>query len=115
MAVNVKNAQDVQSNDGKPVTAVGTYEIEDMGRYRFVSELPDGTKLQSNKLVYLKLDDGTDVRLGARPDPERAKFENKRVIVRGKMVANPPRQPEHVAQMDPAPTIVMIEEVASAP
>jgi len=113
--MTITSAADITAHDGQVVTATGRYEIEDMGRYRYTSELPDGTKLTSSLVVYLKLDDETDIRLGARPDAERAKFANQRVQVRGTMLANPPRQPEHVAQMDPMPTLLKIEQVTAAP
>lgn len=115
MAVNVSNAKDLTAHDGQVVTAIGRYEIEDMGRYRYTSTLKDGTQVTSNQIVYLKLDDGTDVRLGARPETERAQFQNQRVTVRGRLIANPPRQPDYMAQMDPAPTIVEIDAVTAAP
>jgi hypothetical protein len=45
---------------------VGAYAVQQLGRYRIVSKLADGTELQSNQASYLKLEDESIVNLGAR-------------------------------------------------
>lgn len=102
--------------DDQIVTVVGVYTVQDLGRYRIVSELADGTELQSNKLSYLQLDDGSTVRLGARPDDERARLLDQRVAATGTYKAAwPPPQPDHVAQPNAKPTLVRVTAVEPAP
>lgn len=109
----VKTQADISTHDNTVVDVVGVYEIDDLGRRRVTATMPDGTVVQTNQMVYIKLEDG-DLRVGARPDDERAELANKRVIARGKVLENPPRPPDHVSQMTPMPTLVDIQSIVSA-
>jgi hypothetical protein len=110
----IKSGDDIASHDDQQVEVVGTYKVQDLGRYRIVSVTASGEKIQSNQLAYVELDDGKNVRLGARPDDELEQRKNQRVRATGRLKAAwPPRQPDHVAQPDPAPTLIEISAVAS--
>jgi hypothetical protein len=107
----ITRSDDIAGKEDQVVRVVGVYSIQDLGRYRIVSTLADGTELKSNKLSYLKLDDDSSVRLGARPEDEHA-LAGKRVIATGRLKeAWPPRQPAHVAQPDAKPTLLEITAV----
>jgi hypothetical protein len=101
-------------HDGKVVAAIGNYKVEDLGRYRITSVLTDGAKLTINMASKLLLADGTTMFLGARTDEERRLFLGKEVIVIGRLVVAPPRQPDQMARMDVVPTIAEITEVRAA-
>jgi hypothetical protein len=105
---------DISANDDQTVRVTGTYEIQDLGRYRIVSTLADGTELQSNQLSYLTLDDGSQVRLGARPESEHV-LASQRVVAIGRLKASwpPPGDPK-AAQMNAKPTLIEIASVAPA-
>src|SRR5688572_5083541 len=68
MAGLVRNAADVTTHDGKVVRAVGTYEVQNIAPRRVVRELPDGGTIQSSKVVRLKLEDESGIRLWIRPE-----------------------------------------------
>lgn len=111
----ITSKADVAGKDDQLVAVVGVYAIQDLGRHRIVSTLADGTELQSNKLSYLKLDDGSTVRLGARPEGEHA-LKDQRVRATGRLKESwPPPQPDHVAQPNAKPTLLEITAVAPAP
>lgn len=111
----VRTAADITTHDGQPVTAVGTYEIEDLGRYRVAMTLPDGTVFKTNKAVYLKLSDGTDLRIGARSDEEREQLGNQQVEVEATVLSKPPPPDDPKAnQMSPMPTLVDIKSIRAA-
>ena len=109
----VKTSANIDTHDGQVVDVVGIYEIDDIGRHRVSATMPDGTVVQTNQVVYIKLEDG-DIRVGARPDDERATLADTRVVARGRLLKDPPRPPDHVAQMTPMPTLVDIESIAAA-
>lgn len=89
----------------------GVYTVQNLGRHRIVSELADGSELQSNKLAYLVLDDGSQVRLGARPDDELA-LEGQKVVASGSEVADwPPPGDPRAAQVNAKPTLLQITSV----
>ena len=107
----ITSSADIAGKDDQLVRVVGVYTVQNLGRYRIISTLADGTELQSNKLSYLKLDDDSSVRLGARPEDEHA-LAGQRVVATGKLKELwPPRQPDHVAQPDAKPTLVEISAV----
>lgn len=98
--------------DDQVVRVAGVYTVQDLGRYRIVSTLADGTEVQSSYLVLLSLDDGSTLRLGARPDDERPRLTGQRVAATGRYkTAWPPPQPDHVAQPNAKPTLIEISAV----
>lgn len=113
----ITSSEQIAGNDDKIVHVVGTYLVQNLGRYKIVSTLPDGTEVTSNKLSYVQLTDGGSVRLGARPDDELAKLTDQRVIVTGRLrEAWPPPDPTgKTAQPNPKPTLIEITEIRQAP
>jgi hypothetical protein len=110
----IRSKADIAGKDGQVVQVSGVYTIQDLGRHRIVSTLADGSELQSNKLSYLRLDDDSTVRLGARPDSEHA-LAGQRVTATGTLKeAWPPPQPDHVAQPNAKPTLVPVTAVQLA-
>ncbi|MEZ4403785.1 MAG: hypothetical protein R3B06_27420 [Kofleriaceae bacterium] len=105
------SAADISTLDGQVVTARGVYEVENLGRYRLTTTLPDGTVLTSNQAVYLKLADGTDLRVGARPDDERAANAGKTVEIEARLVAKPEPDDPRANQMQAMPTLVDVAAV----
>ncbi|MBA3538699.1 MAG: hypothetical protein H0T79_03660 [Deltaproteobacteria bacterium] len=104
----ITRATDLPGSDAQVVEVVGVYAIVELGRYRMVSQRPDGSTAMSNRLGAVTLDDGTWIGLGVRDDDEHA-LAGRRVRVRGTLMeAWPPRQPPHVAQPDPTPALLDI-------
>jgi hypothetical protein len=111
---DISNSSDIAGNDGQIVTVTGVYAIQDLGRYRIVSTLADGSELQSSMLSYLKLADGSQVRLGARPEAEHD-LKGKTVVATGVLREQwPPRQDPKVAQPDAEPTLLEITSVVAS-
>lgn len=115
--MTIHSSEQLAGKDDQIVHVVGTYLVQNLGRYRIVSTQPDGTEIQSNKLSYLQLTDGGSVRLGARPDDELAKLTDQRVMATGKLKESwPPRDPSgKAAQPDPKPTLIEITEIRAVP
>lgn len=89
----------------------GVYTVQNLGRYRIISVQADGSQVQSNKLAYLVLDDGSEVRLGARPDAELG-LEGQRVVAEGSEVADwPSAQDPRGAQVNAKPTLLQVTSV----
>jgi GNAT superfamily N-acetyltransferase len=57
-------------------------------------------------LCAIELDGGGSLRIGGRDDAEREAMVGRVVTARGTLVVSPARAPAHVAQMEPAPTLV---------
>lgn len=107
----ITRSEEIAGKDDQIVRVVGVYAVENLGRYRIVSEQIDGTRIQSNKLAYVELEGGGTIRLGARPDAEH-EMAGKLVAVTGRLKEEwPPRQAEHVAQPNAAPTLIEISAV----
>ncbi len=110
---SIESKAGLASADDQTVSVAGVYTVQDLGRYRIVSVGADGTKHQSNQLVYLELGDGSSVNLGARPDDERPTLTGKRVVATGKFKAAWP-EPDpsgKAAQPKPEPTLIEISAV----
>ncbi len=112
MPALVRNEDDVKAHDGEIVRAVGTYQVQNIAPRRVARELPDGTVVQSSKVVRLELEDSSGIRLWIRPDEEMAQLGGKRVMAIGKLRAKPPQPPPHVAAPSPAPELLDITELA---
>lgn len=109
----IESKAGLASADYQQVSIAGVCTVQDLGRYRIVSVTAEGTKLQSNQLVYLELGDGSSVNLGARPDDERPTLTGKKVIATGRFKAAWP-EPDptgRAAQPKPEPTRVEISGV----
>ncbi len=89
------------ARDGHEVTVTGRFEMTDLGRHRVPG--PDGP---TSWLCSIELDDGGALRLGGRRDGERLALVGRAVTARGRLVLAPGRAPPHVAQPDPAPTLL---------
>lgn len=115
--MTITSSDQLVGQDDQIVHVVGTYLVQNLGRYKIVSTLADGTELQSNMLSYLQLSDGGSVRLGARTDEERSQLTDHRVIVTGRLrEAWPPPDPTgKSAQPNPKPTLIQISEIRQAP
>lgn len=113
----ITSSAQIAGTEGEIVHVVGTYLVQNLGRYRIVSVAADGTEHQSNKLSYLQLADGASVRLGARPADELPRLLDQRVMVTGRMrEAWPPPDPTgRAAQPDPKPTLIEISEIRAVP
>ena len=107
----ITSGTELASNDNKVVTLIGVYEVDNLGKRRIASKLPDGTEVVSNKAVYVKLEDDVSVRIGARPDAEHADFAGKTVKARGKLLANGEPPDPRASQMKPMPTLVEVESI----
>jgi hypothetical protein len=112
MPALVKNAADVAAHDGEIIRAVGTYQVQNIAPRRVAREMPDGSVMQSSKVVGLELEDESRIRLWIRPDDEMAKLNGKRVMVIGTLRAKPPQPPPHVAAPNASPEILQITECA---
>ena len=112
--MDLRTKNDLAPADGKSVVAIGVYEIENLGKYRVSATMPDGTKVTTNQAVYLKLDDGTDLRVGARPDAERAEFSGKHVAIEARLVVNPQPDDPRANAMSPMPTLFDVTAVRLA-
>lgn len=112
--MNLRSKSELEPLDGKVVTAEGLYEIEDLGKHRVSATMPDGTKVTTNQAVYLKLGDGTDLRVGARPDAERAQFAGKQVTIEARLVVKPQPDDPRAAQMSSMPTLFDVTAVRLA-
>jgi len=112
MPALVRNEDDVKAHDGEIVRAVGTYSVTNIAPRKVLKELPDGTVVQSSKVVGLVLEDESRIRLWLRPDDEMTALTGKRVMAIGKLRAKPPQPPPHVAAPSPAPELLDITELA---
>jgi len=112
--MNLRSKSELEALDGQPVVAVGRYDIEDLGKHRVSATMLDGTKVTTNQAVYLQLDDGTDLRVGARPDAERAEFAGKHVAIEARLVMKPTPDDPRAAQMSPMPTLFDVTAVRLA-
>lgn len=110
--LTITSGAEIARHDDEVVHVAGVYAVQDLGRYRIVSRLADGTELQSNKASYLMLDDGAIVHLGARPEGEHG-LAGRRVIATGRLRASwpPPPDPPQAAAPRPKPTLLEIAEV----
>lgn len=112
MPALVRNEDDVKAHDGEIVRAVGTYRVTNIAPRKVARELPDGTVVQSSKVVGLVLEDESSIRLWIRPDDEMTALAGKQVMAIGKLRARPPQPPAHVAAPSPAPELLDITELA---
>jgi hypothetical protein len=111
----VLHPKQLWTHDGKRVEVIGRYAVSDMGRFRVTTAPAEGPALTSNLLVYLELADGESVRIGARPEDERASLEGATVVARGRLLAEPTPRREDVAQMLPSPELVEVESIEPWP
>jgi GNAT superfamily N-acetyltransferase len=95
------------ARDGEVVEVTGRYEMFHQGRYKVLG--PHGV---SHWLCAIVLDGGGSLRIGGRADDERETLVGRVVRARGTLVVAPPGAPPHVAQMEPAPTLVDAEVTA---
>lgn len=95
------------ARDGEDVEVIGRYEAHHQGRHRVLG--PDGPTPWMCSVV---LDGGGALRLGGRGEGERGALLGRTVRARGRLVLAPPGAPPHVAQPDPAPTLVEAAVVA---
>ncbi len=89
------------AHDGEQVEVNGRYEMFHQGRYRVMG--PDGP---THWLCTIELDGGGSLRIGGRRDTEREALVGRPVTARGRLLVRPSGAPPHVAQMEPAPTLV---------
>lgn len=89
------------ARDGQDVEVVGRYEMFHQGRYRVMG--PAGP---THWLCAIVLPGGGSLRIGGRDDEEREALVGRTVAARGRLLVSPPGAPPHVAQMEPAPTLV---------
>jgi hypothetical protein len=107
----VRTASDITTNDGQVATVVGTYEVEPVRRGS--APVPESRKHQG--IVYLKLDDGTSLRVGNRPEDERLQFLDQRVEIDATVLSKPPPPSDpRENQMSPMPTLVDVTAVRPA-
>jgi len=115
--MTISSSDQISGHDDEIVHVVGTYLVQNLGRYKIISVQADGTQLQSNKLSYLQLTDGGSVRLGARPEEELAALTEQRVIATGRLKESwpPPDPTGRSAQPNPKPTLIEISAIRPSP
>ncbi|MBN1945321.1 MAG: hypothetical protein JW797_06560 [Bradymonadales bacterium] len=99
--------------DRQIVTLQGRYEVEDIGPYGVMEELPDGRLVRVTRLVFLTLEDGVTVRLWVRPDEEMKRLNGAEVAATGRLIMPGPPPPSHVSAPDQAPSLIELTEIAA--
>lgn len=95
---------DLVARDGQQVEVTGRYEMFHQGRYKVLG--PHGV---THWLCAIVVEGGGSLRIGGRTDEEREALIGRIVTARGTLVVSPRGAPPHVAQMEPAPTLVDAE------
>jgi hypothetical protein len=88
---------DLVAHDGELVEIVGTYQAIDTRPHPNLRREPDGRLSETFVVGRIKLEDGTRIRLGPRPDEELDQLDGVRVVATGRLERSP-RLPVGTAQ-----------------
>jgi hypothetical protein len=111
----LRRKEDLAVREGQVVSVIGTYFAVDTSPHAFVAIAPDGKVTERYVIGEVDLDDKTTIRLGVRPADELKAFDEKKVVIIGRLVASPARGPGIMAQPAPSPWLIEIESVVVRP